>query len=124
MNKIWIPVVLLVLIVAGGFWYNGYVSGETDKMLELSEKAYDFAPADREECIRCLDEIDKRLEDISALLCAFLDRDIINEAQDAIVSARGLTDAGSIDAQSGIAEMKEKISHIKNSAQIKLKYIL
>ena len=124
MNKIWIPVALFVLIIAGGFLYNGYVSGETDEMLELSEKAYDIALADSAECIGYLDEIDRNLENISAVLCAFLDRDIINEAQDAIVSARGLADAGSRDVQSKIAEMKEKISHIKNSAQIKLKYIL
>lgn len=124
MNKIWIPIVLLALIIAGGFLYNGYVSGKTDEMLELSEKAYSVALADGNKCIEYLDEIDNKLENISALLCAFLDRDIINEAEDAIVSAKGLADAGSIDAQSGIAEMKEKISHIKNSTQIKLKYIL
>ncbi len=124
MNKIWIPAVLFAMIIAGGFLYNGYVSEKTDEMLELSEKAYDIALSDTDECIGYLDEIDRNLENISALLCAFLDRDIINEAEDAIVSARGLADAGSRDVQSGIAEMKEKISHIKNSAQIKLKYIL
>lgn len=124
MNKIWIPVVLFALIISGGFLYNGYVAEKTDEMLRLSEKAYATSTEESEKCLEYLDEIDKRLENISVLLCAFLDRDIINEAQDAIVSAKGLADAGSINLQSVIAEMKEKISHIKNSAQIKLKYIL
>ena len=124
MNKIWIPLLLFVLIISGGLWYNRYVSAKTDEMLELAEKAYELAADDGQECKRYLDEIDIKLEKISGLLCAFLDRDIINEAQDAIVSAKGLADAGSRDVKSGVAEMKEKISHIKNSAQIKLKYIL
>ena len=124
MNKIWISAVLFLLIISGGFLYNGYVSEKTDEMIRLSEKAYEVALTDGSKCMECLDEIDDRLESISVLLCAFLDREIINDAQDAIVCAKGLADTGSENIKSGIAEMKEKISHIKNSAQIKLKYIL
>ena len=124
MNKIWIPVVLFFIIIAGGFWYNSYVNEKTDEMLNLSEKAYELSIKNLDECRKYLNEIDERLEKISWLLCAFLDRDIINDAEDAIVCAKGLAEAKSIDCPSGVAAMKEKISHIKNSAQIELKYIL
>ena len=66
MNKIWIPAALFVLIIAGGFLYNGYVSGETDEMLELSEKAYDIALADSDKCMGYIDEIDKNINTVKS----------------------------------------------------------
>ena len=124
MNKIWIPVVIFSIIIAGGLWYNSYVSEKTEEMLRLSEKAYEQSIKNPDECRKHLNEIDEKLEKISGLLCAFLDRDIINDAKDAIVCAKGLAEANSIDCPGKVAAVKEKISHIKNSAQIKLKYIL
>lgn len=124
MNKMWIPAVLFFVIIAGGLWYNSYVNEKTDEMLTLSERAYEQSIKNPDECRKHLNEIDEKLDKISWLLCAFLDRDIINEAEDAIVCAIGLAEANSIDCPSGVAAVKEKISHIKNSAQIELKYIL
>lgn len=124
MNKIWFPVVIFTVIITGGILYNSYVGGRTDEMIELSEKAYEISLTDPEASIEYLNKIDAKLEKISGLLCAFLDRDIINDAKDAIIGARGFAEAGSINCPGSIAEMKEKISHIKNSTEIKLKYIL
>lgn len=124
MKKIWISLLLLVLIVSVGFLYNGYVNGKTDKMISLADKAYDACEYDLTVCYEQLDKIDDQLESMSVVLCAFLDRDIINEAKDAVVSAKGLAGLGSDECRWGILAMKEKIGHIKNSAQIKWKYIL
>lgn len=124
MKKIWIPIGIFSVIIAGGLWYNSYINEKTDEMLGLTDMAYMASISDFERCENILNEIDGKLDKISGLLCAFLDRDIINEAEDAIVYAMGLADAESIDCRGGISAIKEKISHIKNSAQIKLKYIL
>ncbi len=124
MNKIWIVGVLFALIIGGGFLYNNFLNDKTDHMLELSEKAYDASYESMEDCEEYLDEIDERLESISLFLCAFIDRDIINEAKDAIVSAKGLSKVGGDECRWAINMMEEKIGHIKNTAQIKLKYML
>lgn len=124
MNKIWIPIILFALIISGGLLYNEYVSARADEMLELADRAYSAAKTDFEECGKIISEIEQRLDKISGLLCAFLDRDIINDAQDVIASVKGYAAAKNSGCLPEVLEMKEKISHIKNSAQIKLKYIL
>ena len=123
MNKIWIPVVIFTLVIGGGFLYNSFINDKTDRMIELSDKAYD-AFISGEDSEKYLKEIDRELEKIKGFLCAFLDRDIINDAEDAIVYARGLEAVENEQCGTGIMMMKEKIRHIKNTAQIKLKYIL
>lgn len=123
MNKIWIPIVIFVLIIGGGIFYNGYVLDKTDHMLNLADVAYrEYISGG--DCEKHLKEIESDLEKISGLLCAFLDRDIINEAKDAIVYSKGITRDKDKEGGAGIMMMREKISHIKNTAQIKLKYIL
>lgn len=124
MKKIWISVILLLLVAGGGFLYNNYVNEKTDKMLALADEAYEACEGDITICRNNLEKIDGHLESMSVLLCAFLDRDIINEAKDALVSAKGLVAIGGKECRWGIMGMKEKIGHIKNSAQIKWKYIL
>lgn len=123
MNKIWIPIVIFTLIIGGGFLYNSYITDETDQMLELADKAYE-AFVSGEESGEYLKETEEKLEKISGFLCAFLDRDIINEAMDSIVYSRGLAKVNDDECGTAIMLMKEKIGHIKNTAQIKLKYIL
>lgn len=123
MNKIWIPIIIFVMIIGGGIIYNNFVNSKTDRILELADKAYQAFVSD-ENSKEYLKEIDSELEKISGLLCAFLDRDIINEAKDAIVYSLGLAEVNDEECGTGIMMVKEKISHIKNTAQIKLKYIL
>ena len=123
MRKMWISLVLLGLIIGSGFLYNGFLGKKADNMLKLAEAAKEKVEAG-ENGVGELEEIDSLLDGISGFLCAFLDRDIINEAEEAIVAARELCEAGSNESVCAIEVMKEKIMHIKNSATIKLKYIL
>lgn len=123
MKKIWIPIVIFTMIIGGGIIYNNFVNSKTDHMIMLSDKAYE-AFVSGENSKKYLKEINSELESISGLLCAFLDRDIINDAKDSIVCSIGLAEANDEECGTGIMMMKEKISHIKNTAQIKLKYIL
>lgn len=124
MNKIWIPILIFALIIGGGVIYSNYINSKTDRMLEVANKAYEASNTDLEECRNYLEDAEAELEGISGLLCAFVDRDIINEAKDAIVCAEALVDVGADECRCGIDMMKEKIEHIKNTALIKLKYIL
>ncbi len=124
MKKIWISGALLLVIVTGGFLYNGYVNEKTDAMLSLADEAYEACEGNMAVCRDNLDKINEKIEKMSVLLCAFLDRDIINEAKDSVMSAKGLAGVGKEECRWGIITMKEKIGHIKNSAQIKWKYIL
>lgn len=124
MKKIWISLILLSLIMVGGILYNNYVNVKTDNMLSLADEAYEACKNDLTVCYENLDKIDDQLESMSVIMCAFLDRDVINDAKDAIVSAKGLAGIGGEQCRWGILTMKEKIDHIKNSAQIKWKYIL
>lgn len=123
MNKIWIPGVLFLLIIGGGLLYNSFLGNKADELLNLADMAY-------EEClsggdaVKYLDKIDKELEKISGMLCAFLDRDIINDAEEYIVYARELAKIKSSESRGAVSILKEKIRHIKNSATIELKYIL
>lgn len=123
MRKIWIPIVIFAVIFGAGWLYNSFLTRQADEMLRLSDVAYE-AHLSGESSKKYLKEIDNRLDKISGLLCAFLDREIINDASDAIACAIALDEAKSFDCGSGIVKMREKIRHIKNSAQIKLKYIL
>lgn len=123
MNKIWVSVILLGIIVAGGFGYNAYINRKTGKMLSLAEQAIE-AVDKGERGTEYIEQIDVQLEGISGFLCAFLDRDIINEAEESIVYAREMSEAGSFETVCAIEMVKEKIMHIKNSAAIELKYIL
>lgn len=123
MNKVWIPIVIFVLIIGGGIIYDNYVLEKTNNMLSLADDAY-MEYVSGGDCEIYLKEIERELEKISGLLCAFLDRDIINEARDAIVYSKGITRENDKEGGAGIMMMREKISHIKNTAQIKLKYIL
>ncbi|MBR6522998.1 MAG: DUF4363 family protein [Clostridia bacterium] len=124
MKKIWISLLLFLLIIAGGILYNNYVNAKTDNMLSLADEAYEACEGDLTTCHEKLEKIDEQLESMSVIMCAFLDRDVINDAKDAIVSAKGLAGIGGEQCRWGILTMKEKIDHIKNSAQIKWKYIL
>lgn len=124
MKKLWISLILFVAIIAGGFLYNNFLINKTEKMLELADEAYELCRIDTSECEAKLKEIDDQLESMSTLLCAFLDREIINEAKDSIVSARGLLMVGEDECRWGIDLMREKIDHIKNSAEVKWKYLL
>ena len=123
MRKIWVSVILLGLIVGGGLMYNSYLREKADKMLELAESAKtEFEKGKMG--VAEIEKIEKELDGIAGFLCAFLDRDIINEAEEAIVAARELCEVGSDESICAIEVMKEKIMHIKNSATIKFKYIL
>ena len=124
MKKIWISLFLLASVIGGGFWYNSYLGRKTDDMLSLEDNAYQAIRVDMEKCEGLLDEIDEKLDSVSVLLCAFIDRDIINQVEDAIISAKGLAKMGGDACRWGIEIMKEEIGHIKNTTQIKLKYIL
>ncbi|MBR5587077.1 MAG: DUF4363 family protein [Clostridia bacterium] len=123
MKKVWVSVIFLGLIFGGGIMYNVFLGAKADNMLNLAEEAKsEFISSGGG--VENIVKIEKELEGISAFLCAFLDRDIINEAEEAIVSARELCISGSEESVCAIELMKEKIRHIKNSATIKLKYIL
>ena len=123
MSKMWIYVILLCLIVVGGVLYNGFVGKKADDMLNLAEMAKEKIEMGQNGVAE-LEKIDKQLDGVSGFLCAFLDRDIINEAEESIVAAMELCEAKSNESVCAIEVMKEKIMHIKNSATIKLKYIL
>lgn len=124
MKKIWISAVLLVSVIGGGLWYNSYLGKKTDDMLKLADEAYQASMINVEKCENLLEEIDDKLESVNVLLCAFIDRDIINQVEDAIISAKGLAKMGGDACRWGIEIMKEEIGHIKHTTQIKLKYIL
>lgn len=123
MKKIWVSVILLGIIIGGGFGYNVYINRKTGEMLSLAEQAIE-AVGNGEKGTGYIEQIDGQLEGISGFLCAFLDRDIINEAEESIVYAREMSEAGSYETVCAIEMVKEKIMHIKNSAAIELKYIL
>jgi len=123
-SKIWISFLILIGIIGGGLSYNNFLIGKTEKMLELADEAYEVCESDSLKCMEKLAEIDNQLESMGVLLCAFLDRDVINDAKDSIISARGLILVGADECRWGIDMMREKIDHIKNSAEVKWKYLL
>lgn len=123
MKKVWVSVVLLGIIFGGGIMYNVFLTEKADDMLNLAESAKEEFMSNGDG-VGKIEKIERELDRISPFLCAFLDRDIINQAEEAIVSARELCVAGSDEGVCAIEIMKEKIRHIKNSATINLKYIL
>ncbi len=124
MKSVWFAVAIFIIIAVSGVYYNNYLNSETDRLLELSDRAYSACGVNNEESIDCLEKIEKKLEKISGVLCAFLDRKIIDEAEDAVIYAREMCMTGNMSAQVEIALMREKIRHIKNTASLKIKYIL
>ncbi len=124
MKSVWFAIVIFIVIAISGVYYNNYLNSETDRLLELSDRAYITCGVNNEESIDCLEKIEKGLEKMSGLLCAFLDRKIIDEAEDAVIYAREMCMIGDMSAQVEIALMREKIRHIKNTASLKIKYIL
>ena len=124
MKKIWITIIIFLFIIVGGILYNNYLIAKTDYMINMAERAYEMVIIKDDGADKYLEKIDEELDKISALLCAFLDRDIIDEAQDAVVYARETLKAKSGESACAIEMMKEKINHIKNTAKIELKYIL
>lgn len=123
MKRIWIVLIIVALIFGGSFFYMNYLSRICDEMSAYIEDAYDNAANyDAAEFINRADEV---LERSSAVLCVFIDQELINDVEDSIILCRERHKSGSeAELKAELVMLREKINHLEQSEKFDFKRIL